>query len=82
MPKAQKPWQRPGWPADRLRELLYQLICWPYLIALAITWAYLHDRSNAVLRDAMVVSWGLAFARREWRRYVAQRYGEEKGGRP
>jgi hypothetical protein len=70
-----KPWQLSGWVADRLRELVWQLLSWSYLIALALTWAFLQNTTNAILRDAMIVAWALAFARREWRRFVATRWG-------
>jgi hypothetical protein len=59
-----KPWHASGWWIDRLRELLWQALSWPYLIALSLT-AFFLLRPDALTRDAMLASWGLAFLRRE-----------------
>ena len=59
-----KPWQQPNSLRDRLRELLWQSISAPYLVAYALTVLFL-VRQDAIARDAMLAAWALAWARRE-----------------
>lgn len=73
-----KPWARPRWAADRLKELLWQSMSVPYLIALTLTvnfaaqaWLRTRDGPHAVNFQAMTAAWALAFARREWAAWMA-----------
>ena len=66
------PWRQRGWLRDRLREMLYSLTSWPYAISLSLT-VFFFLRPDAITLQAMLMGWGLAFARREFASWMAQR---------
>lgn len=67
-----RPWHIPGWPRDRVAELAWQLISWPYLVAVGLTVLFvvtvltpsLHSQT-AISSTTAIAGWGLAFAVRQ-----------------
>lgn len=66
-----RPWDRP-FVASRLREMFYSLLSWPYIVAFALTDLFFVT-PNAITLQAMMYSWVLAFARREFASIMAAR---------
>lgn len=71
--KPPRPWDRPRWLRSRGKELIYSLLSWPYILAFAMTWVFVIDPKNALALQAMLGAWTIAFVRREWANWMAQR---------
>ncbi len=87
-PGTPAPWDAPGWPRRRLRELAYTLLSWPYLLSFAFTWlfvaALLGPRLTphvGLLRDLVVMLWGLSFLRREAAKIVDAKAAQMGNGK-
>ena len=57
------PWDEPGWLGRRIRELIYQTLSAPYLVATAFTVAALRTRDPTLI-TASLGMWGVALGRR------------------
>lgn len=80
-PEEPRPWRSDAWWLwDRLEEAVYQAVSWPYFIALSMTALFvytvftptLHSQTGVTSMMA-ITSWGLAFARREFAKWVETR---------
>ncbi len=59
----EQPWGEPGWLGRRVRELVWQGLSWPYLVAIAFTVASLRGRDPTMITAALG-AWGVALGRR------------------
>ena len=57
------PWDEPGWLGRRIRELIYQTLSAPYLVAATFTVAALKTRDPTLI-TASIGMWGVALGRR------------------
>jgi hypothetical protein len=80
-PASVKPWDVRGWRRDRLRELLYHMLSWPYLVATAVTIRFLQGPTE-ILRDAMFLSWLTALGNRGYKAWLAFKQNGNGGGKP
>ncbi len=67
-----RPWDQPQWLRSRLKELVYSVLSWPYVLALAMTHVFILKQTDLTLQ-AMIGAWVLAFGRREFANWLASR---------
>ncbi len=77
------PWHGRRWLADRVAELLWQLLSWPYIVAVAVTARFL-EAPTELMREAMYVSWLIALGNRGYKAWLVFKGGQApaNGGKP
>ncbi len=68
------PWDEPGWLGRRVRELVWQGLSWPYLVAVASTVAALQSRDPTLITAALGM-WAVALGRRLVQQGIEARAG-------